>query len=61
MRVRVRVRVSYPNPNPNPNPNQLLTNGITDEVVGAMRMLVDYILKGGAPSGDGREVSTDET
>ena len=40
---------------------QLLTNGITDEVVGAMRMLVDYILKGGAPSGDGREVSTDET
>lgn len=39
---------------------QLLTNGITDEVVGAMRMLVDYILKGGAPSGDGREVSTDE-
>ena len=28
--------------------------------VGAMRMLVDYILKGGSPSGDGREVSTDE-
>lgn len=39
---------------------QLLTNGITEDVVGAMRMLVDYILKGGSPSGDGREVSTDE-
>tara|TARA_B100000795_G_C22373689_1_gene277064 strand:+ start:93 stop:284 length:192 start_codon:yes stop_codon:yes gene_type:complete len=25
-----------------------------------MRMLVDYILKGGSPNGDGREVSTDE-
>lgn len=31
---------------------KLLTQGITEDVVGAMRMLVDYILQGGAPSGD---------
>jgi len=39
---------------------QLLTQGITADVVGAMRMLVDYILQGGSPNGDGREVSKDE-
>jgi len=39
---------------------QILTQGITEDVVGAMRMLVDYILQGGSPDGDGKKMSKDE-
>ena len=37
-----------------------LTQGITQDVVEAMKKLVDYILQGGAPTGDGKSVGSDD-
>ena len=39
---------------------KLLSQGITPDVVDAMKMLVDYILQGGSPNGDKQAIEREQ-